>query len=274
MEPRVSVVIPVFNGMRFLQTTVDSVLRQTYQGVELVLVDGGSTDGSREWVMHSGFRHHLLPFGTQAWETWTAATREAQGDYITLLCQDDVLYPHAISTQVQSFERFPGTTVSIGQRDIINASGDVLIRKRGLTGLAGEVYSGEDILRACYREGANVLGEPHMLLVSRQALLEAMPWRGERPYLLDLDTYTTLLSQPHAQAALVHSSLGAFRVSMDSWSTRLAGAQVHQFDCWRTDFARNHTHSRADSVRGWIGVRRHGWARMAAYGWLRVTGKM
>ena len=46
--PLVSVVVPVFNGMSFLPKTVDSVLGQDYPDIELVLVDGGSSDAPPE----------------------------------------------------------------------------------------------------------------------------------------------------------------------------------------------------------------------------------
>ncbi len=48
--PLVSVVVPVFNGMSFLAATIDSIRGQDYPNVELVVVDGGSTDGSLDWV--------------------------------------------------------------------------------------------------------------------------------------------------------------------------------------------------------------------------------
>lgn len=273
-SPLVSVVVPVFNGARFLPETIASVEAQTYPRVELVLVDGGSTDGSREWVEASGLRHELLPAGTPAWRTWTRATELAHGDFITLLCQDDLLWPEALESQVENLNRHPQAQASVAQRDLINAQGTVFYRGRGLMGLPGSLYSGREVIRACFRQGANVIGEPHMLLAARDALLRAMPWRGERPYLLDLDTYCALFSQPGFMVAVQHTSIGAFRVSSDSWSTRLVKQQVGQFDDWRRHWAREPDLSRSDSIRSWMGIRRQALTRSAAYRWLSITGKM
>ncbi|HEY9342351.1 MAG TPA: glycosyltransferase, partial [Hanamia sp.] len=46
MQPKISVIIVVFNGAKTLTQAIESVLRQTYKNVELIVVDGGSTDGT------------------------------------------------------------------------------------------------------------------------------------------------------------------------------------------------------------------------------------
>ena len=48
MKPTVSVIVPVFNGEKYLERCVDSILNQEYEDLELILVDDGSTDGTGE----------------------------------------------------------------------------------------------------------------------------------------------------------------------------------------------------------------------------------
>ena len=57
MIPTVSVIIPVFNGERYIRQTIESVLAQTYRDFELAIVDDGSTDGTTEVVKH--YEHNV-----------------------------------------------------------------------------------------------------------------------------------------------------------------------------------------------------------------------
>ena len=80
MSPSVSVVIPIFNGMHHLDEALESVIAQTHTDLEIVLVDGGSTDGSREWmhgVKDPRVRVFEMPAGTTAAGNWTAASSAA-----------------------------------------------------------------------------------------------------------------------------------------------------------------------------------------------------
>lgn len=49
MPPKLTVIIPVYNGMPFLQATIESILSQTYQDFRLLIVDDGSTDDSFQY---------------------------------------------------------------------------------------------------------------------------------------------------------------------------------------------------------------------------------
>jgi glycosyltransferase involved in cell wall biosynthesis len=123
--PLVSVVVPVFNGMPYLQAAYESIVNQTYQNIEIVFVDGGSSDASLEWLHDLDDPRASVAYldkGTPAAGTWTAATAAARGDFIKLLCQDDLLYPRAVEAQVNDLTVNPGASVAVAQRDIISAS--------------------------------------------------------------------------------------------------------------------------------------------------------
>ena len=50
MENKISIITPVFNGSKYIEATINSVLSQTYKNIEYIVIDGGSTDGTRQII--------------------------------------------------------------------------------------------------------------------------------------------------------------------------------------------------------------------------------
>ena len=273
MNPLVSVVVPVFNGFPHLQAAVRSITEQTYENLQIVLVDGGSTDGSREWIQQQTdprISAITMPKGTTAAQNWTAASEAAEGEFTKLLCQDDILYPEAIATQVADLLAHPDAVMAIAQRDIIDAKGKVRFRNRGCQGLSNGIVSGEHALSVCVTSGANIFGEPLTVLFRTQELKANLPWKDDRPFLLDLEMYTRVMWE--SSIAVVRSSVGAFRVSESSWSTRLTHAQHEQLLWWslKTGESLGLTGSWRSKARR--ALRKQDFLRRSAYRLLRLQG--
>ena len=103
---QVSVIIPAYNGDRYISAAIDSVLAQTYSEYEIIVVDDGSTDNTSEVVKQYGDRVNYLSQSNQG----VAASRNlglaaARGEYIAFLDQDDVFLPDKLSTQVALLDR-------------------------------------------------------------------------------------------------------------------------------------------------------------------------
>lgn len=275
-NPLVSVVVPVFNGGSFVSLALESVLNQTYANIEIVLTDGGSTDGSREWIRtysdHPVVKGYLPP-GSGAAANWTLACELSTGAYVKLLCQDDILYPDAISLQVADLQCNPKARIAFAKRDIIDAKGNILKRSRGCQGLDQGVVSGPTAMRTAYLAGTNVFGEPLAVLMEREAMLAALPWEDSEPFLLDILFYSKILSE---YPAVVHDeSIGAFRVSSLSWSTRLVREQRRQFRSWqRQATALIGEVSPWDRFQGLVNTEKSTQLRKAAYLWLRLRNSM
>jgi glycosyltransferase involved in cell wall biosynthesis len=275
-SPLVSVVMPVFNGLPFLPASVQSILDQRYRNVEIVLVDGGSSDGSREWV--EAFEHprvvkDYLPAGTPAGVTWTRATELATGEFVKLLCQDDLLYTDALALQVADLQSASSAGMAIAERDMISASGRVLFEGRGCAGLANGLVDGVHALEVGARQGANIYGEPVAVMFRREPMRAALPWVDDRPFLLDMFFYAKVLQ--HHDLMVRHESIGAFRISASSWSTRLAGKQREQFRAWQ-EFV-----EREVSAQPWYRVvqarlnnEKTTLLRRGAYAWLGLRGDL
>lgn len=101
--PLVSVVIPSYNSARYIAEAIDSVLRQDYPALEILVIDDGSTDNTTEVVSTYGDKVRLL---TQTNQGSAAARnhgiRHANGKYIAFLDADDAWWSHKIRYQVDA----------------------------------------------------------------------------------------------------------------------------------------------------------------------------
>ena len=234
--PRVSVVVPAFQNAPFIRTTVGSVLAQTYPDFELVVADHSSTDGTWEILQELATdpRVRLLrtPAGGGAVRNWNRVTESARGELVKLVCGDDLLAPDALARQVATFDAHDaggdnthgGEVVMVASvRDIVDASGRVVVGGHGLGGLSGRV-SGRAAVRRSVLRGANIFGEPCCVLLRRSALEAVGGWHGDPGYLIDQATYCRVLL--HGDLATAPGTLAAFRLSSTQWSRVLAREQA------------------------------------------------
>lgn len=109
-SPKISVVIPTHNHAHFLPKTLDSVRAQTYQDYEVILVDNGSTDKTRELI--GQVKWERLRYFYQN-DTGSAASprntgiRLARGEYVAFLDSDDVWYKEKLKKVMDIFLREP-----------------------------------------------------------------------------------------------------------------------------------------------------------------------
>lgn len=125
-RPLVSIVTPTLNGGAFLAEAIESVRRQTYERIEHLVVDGGSTDDSvaiLEGARREGLRFWSEPDDGQA-DALVKGFAHAQGDILTWLNADDVyLDDGVVARVVQAFETQPSV-------DVV-AAGGAYIDERG-----------------------------------------------------------------------------------------------------------------------------------------------
>ncbi|MDY6903909.1 MAG: glycosyltransferase [Thermodesulfobacteriota bacterium] len=111
LPPLVSVIIPCYNRERYIQKTVDSVLQQTYPNIEVIAVDDGCTDNTREILDRLREKVTVLEHPGRINKGQSAAInlglRMAAGDYIAILDSDDLFLPDKIEKQVNYLEKRP-----------------------------------------------------------------------------------------------------------------------------------------------------------------------
>lgn len=232
--PLVSICIPTYNDEDSIQSTIDSVMNQTFQDFEIIITDDASKDRTVELVKdYSDSRIKLYESKQNigAKENWNWATRQAQGRYIKLLCSDDVLYPSCLEKQVSVFENSENQDVTLVscKRDIISASSTVLLKGRGLPGMNGKLDK-PSVIRKIISTATNPIGEPVTGLFKRETFQKISSYDDSIPYFIDLDFWLKLLN--YGKLFAIQESLAGFRVSGSAWSVKMGneqGKQARQF---------------------------------------------
>ena len=107
MRPFVSILIPAYNAERWIADTMESAIAQTWPRKEIIVVDDGSTDGTR--AVAQQFESNEVQVVTQPNQGAAAARNKAfslsRGDYIQWLDADDLLSPEKVAHQMQRAEQ-------------------------------------------------------------------------------------------------------------------------------------------------------------------------
>lgn len=96
----ISIIIPIYNAEKYLQETIESVLRQTYQNWELILVNDGSTDNSalicRSWYENDNRIKYIETKNQGACYARNKGIEDSKGEYIFFMDADDLLTPDCL----------------------------------------------------------------------------------------------------------------------------------------------------------------------------------
>lgn len=124
--PCVSVVVPAYNAERYLTECLDSILAQEIPALEVIVVDDGSTDGTRQLVAAFGARV------TYVWQPNSGAcsaprnhgARIATGEFLSFFDADDVMCPGKLAAQLEVLQRQPAAELVVSDYVNFDHSGD------------------------------------------------------------------------------------------------------------------------------------------------------
>lgn len=113
-DPLVSVVVPLFNKQEYVETTLESVVNQSYRNIELIVIDDSSTDSGfflvQEYLKTHKDRFAEIKLRSRANTGQTGARNdgvlEASGDFVAFLDADDVWHPDKLKKQVRLMQNF------------------------------------------------------------------------------------------------------------------------------------------------------------------------
>jgi glycosyltransferase involved in cell wall biosynthesis len=127
-NPLVTVITPVYNQVRFIQETIESVLAQDYGNIEYIIVDGGSEDGTLEIIRKYEDQVSIIisePDGGQS-EAINKGYRLARGEIVAWLNGDDLYFPWSVSSAVARFISNPELAITYGHSIHVDDKGNFL----------------------------------------------------------------------------------------------------------------------------------------------------
>ena len=110
----VSVVIPVYNSEKFLKQCLDSILTQSYQNIEIIAVDDGSTDTSSSILERYSDKINIISQKNQGLASaLNLGISKMKGSWFKWFSPDDVMYSNTIETLIDEAKNHPDNTIFI-----------------------------------------------------------------------------------------------------------------------------------------------------------------
>ncbi|MBQ7506432.1 MAG: glycosyltransferase [Lachnospiraceae bacterium] len=212
--PLCSVCIPAYRNASYIGETITSVLNQTYPNLELVICDDCSPDNTVE-VIRSFSDERIRLFQNEKnlgmSGNWNNCLSKCRGEFIKLLCADDLLAPDALEKEVRALMDHPEALFSESDTRLIRLDGKFRgwykrYKKSGLV-------DGKETVRACFFS-QDYYGAPLANTFRRSAYEKYGGFDTDFVYILDYEFFVRLAI--HGPVYIIHEPLNYFRVRNDS----------------------------------------------------------
>ncbi len=248
--PRISVLLPVRDGLPFLDAAIASVLAQFFTDFELLVIDDGSRDGSA--AAARAFRDPrirvLAAGGHGMAHALNVGLAEAMGDLVARQDADDLSHPDRFARQVAFFDAHPDVDVLATCADFVGGEGSPVdtpwtraVRAQWDAALTPDAIARLMPLTCCFVHGT--------VMIRRAALAEVGGYRAELPVTQDYDLWLRLL--PAHRFAKLPDALYTFRLHGAQASTVKLAEQRRQAVAAKLRYLRRVT-GRGGPLRAWI----------------------
>lgn len=184
MLPKISVIIPVYNGASFILKTIESVLRQSYPAYEIIVVDDGSTDDTP--VLLEALRDKIItrriPNSGGPVIPRNAGIELARGDYLAFLDADDIWFKDKLKKEAAFILKYPDIGFFCCNYAIRRADQDFRMKDHfGLVSGSGQINFDEPLKADPFRLllRLNFIGTPSMVLIKREVIDKVGKFRGD-----------------------------------------------------------------------------------------------
>jgi hypothetical protein len=128
LHPKITVIMPVYNGEKYLEIAINSILNQTFTNFELIVIDDGSTDNSAEIInSYQDQRIKLIKNNVNLGmpRSRNKCLQESSGEYVAFLDCDDYAYPSRLAEQLEFMENNPDFGMVGSWVELIDENGDL-----------------------------------------------------------------------------------------------------------------------------------------------------
>jgi glycosyltransferase involved in cell wall biosynthesis len=141
-EPLISIITVVFNGEKYLEQTIQSVIKQTYKNIEYIIIDGGSTDNTLSIInKYEGFIAKWVSEPDKGlYDAMNKGIKMSNGDLVGMINSDDWYEIDAVEQVVKSFEKNPQKKIFHADRYDVSSEGERIIKKFNPSSLKFKYY--------------------------------------------------------------------------------------------------------------------------------------
>jgi len=127
-EPLISIITPSFNSAKYIETTIKSVINQSYKNFEYIIIDGGSNDGTVEIIekYQDKLSYWVSEPDQGMYQAVNKGLARAKGSIIAYLNSDDIYYPNTLKIVVNFFNRNDKISLVYGRLDFIDKNNNWL----------------------------------------------------------------------------------------------------------------------------------------------------
>jgi len=215
--PLVSLCIPIYNGVEYIQPMLSSVRQSTYPNLEIIISDDGSQDNSLDFIYSAQlpraqiFYHNR--YGLVA--NWNYCISKATGRYIKFLFQDDVIEPDCIGKMVEVAEKDEKIGLVFSRRNVIyeNSAFDPGIEELHKSWQHLQlIQAGIDLLQDAnlLKPPFNKIGEPTNVLLRRDIFEHIGLFDSAFQQLPDLEMWFRIMA--YYKIAFIDEKLASFRI--------------------------------------------------------------
>lgn len=215
--PLVSVLIPTYNYARFLDEAIQSVLDQTYQHFEIVIVDNNSTDDTAQvvskYLSDNRVKYYRNERNLGLVGNWNKCVEYASGEFVKFLMADDKFKPELLEEFLDIMKRYPKVALVTSNSEMFGARS-----KPRISDFIG-LQNGKDMIFRCLNQGSgNLIGEPTTVMIRKKDLDQVGEFKTDYTCLVDLNMWLRLLDC--GDAYFIAKNLSYFRVHNNQQSAR------------------------------------------------------
>ncbi|MBU1223565.1 MAG: glycosyltransferase [Gammaproteobacteria bacterium] len=250
-QPRVSILIPVYNRENFIAPCIESALSQTFSDLEVIVVDNASTDRTWDICMHfAGIDSRVRVFRNDEnigpVRNWLACVAEARGEYTKILWSDDLIHPEFLSKLLPYLENpdvgFVYSSVDIFEKVAEDA------RARLYTSIGSGVYDSSKYIEGSFLDFGDLPCSPGCAVFRTADVVKNMMLHVPNRVNSDFSMHAIgndlllflLTAQQYPKFAVVNEPMAYFRAHRDSISISAPSGKIPlHYDLAKGFFAEN-----------------------------------
>ena len=204
-KPEMAVILPVYNGGEYLKLSLQSVLHQNFENVEILIIDDCSTDGSFDYLQSIKDERISLYKNEQnrgLFYNINFLISQSNSTLIKLWAQDDIMYPQCLQSFITFHKQYPDIGFSYSGRDMIDENG--IIKPSDRVDNTPAIISTELHAKIAYYTGS-IAGNIANVCINKKALEKVGPFNEAMKISADFDMWVRLAQ--HYETGFINEKL-------------------------------------------------------------------